>query len=229
VWRVCWNITGTILASSGDDGQVSTGIFSSHVAFYLHIYPCCFIPTYISMLLYTYIYKKNRLGDLVYSIYGAGQLCGRDTIRTIESVGLSFFFLLLLCMRRWLVEGQLPSGIYLPLTSSFSFIPHAQVKLWKANYCDNWKCVYPSLLTFHLLRMHRLSCGRPLPGQLDVCLSLTSYISFIAHAQVNLWKATTWTTGSVSIPHFLHFRWSCGRSTTWTTGSCVYPSLLTFN
>lgn len=22
VWRVCWNVTGTILASSGDDGQV---------------------------------------------------------------------------------------------------------------------------------------------------------------------------------------------------------------
>ena len=44
------------------------------------------------MLLYTYIYKKNRLGDLVYSIYGAGQLCGRDTIWTIESVGLSVFF-----------------------------------------------------------------------------------------------------------------------------------------
>ena len=23
VWRVCWNITGTILATSGDDGMVS--------------------------------------------------------------------------------------------------------------------------------------------------------------------------------------------------------------
>ena len=22
VWRVCWNVTGTVLASSGDDGQV---------------------------------------------------------------------------------------------------------------------------------------------------------------------------------------------------------------
>ena len=22
VWRVCWNVTGTILATSGDDGQV---------------------------------------------------------------------------------------------------------------------------------------------------------------------------------------------------------------
>jgi hypothetical protein len=89
------------------------------------------------------------------------------------------------------VEGQLPGQleVCLSLTSYISFIAHAQVKLWKANYLDNWKCVYPSLLTFHYCACAGEAVEGQLPGQLEVCLSLTSYISFIAHAQVKLWKA----------------------------------------
>jgi hypothetical protein len=55
------------------------------------------------------------------------------------------------------VEGQLPGKLELclSLTSYISIIAHAQVKLWRANYLDNWKCVYPSLLPSNLLHMRR--------------------------------------------------------------------------
>ncbi len=137
------------------------------------------------------------------------------------------------------------------------------MKLWKANYLDNWKCVYLSLLTFHLLRMRSWSCGRPttwttgsvsiphffhliycacageavegqLPGQLEVCLSLTSYISFIAHAQVKLWKANYLDNWKCVYPSLLTFpllrmrSLSCGRPTIWTTGSVSIPHFLQF-
>ncbi len=163
--------------------------------------------------------------------------CGRPTTWTTGSMSIPHFFHLIYCACTGeAVKGQLPGQLEVCLshTSYIQLIAHAQVKLWKANYQDNWKCdiphfshliyyacaveavegqppgqlevVYPSLLPFNLLRMRRLSCGRP----------------------------TTWTTGSVSIPHFLHLIIAHAQVKLWKANyldnwKCVYPSLHTFN
>ncbi len=75
---------------------------------------------------FTFIYQKNRPGDPVYSIYGAGQLCGRGTIWTIGNVALSVsFYLYFAC------AGD----------------------RWKANYVVEY--ISFSFLQFYLLHMRR--------------------------------------------------------------------------
>ncbi len=141
------------------------------------------------------------------------------------------------------VEGQLPSGIYkyLSLISSFSFIAHAQVKLWKANYLDNWTIVQlsiPHFLDFIYCSMRRY--GRQTIWTTGQCLSV--YLSLPAfhlllHAQLKLWRQTIWTTGQgltvyFSLPTFHLLRhaqvklWKANCLANW---KCVYPSPLQFH
>ncbi len=139
--------------------------------------------------------------------------CGRPTTWTTGSVSIPHFlrFIYYACADE-AVEGQLSGQLEmcLSITSYISIIAHAQVKLWKANYLDNWKCVYPSLLTFYLLRMRRWSCGRQTIWTTGQCLSVYPLLltfHLLLHVQLSCGWQTIWTTGKclwVSFPHFLH-------------------------
>jgi hypothetical protein len=74
------------------------------------------------------------------------------------------------------VEGTLFGQLEMSIPHFFIFfVAHELVKLWKANYLDNWKCVFPSLLTFVYCTCAGEAVEGQLPGQLEVCLSFASY------------------------------------------------------